>query len=430
MVRGVCRQFLRHSHDADDAFQATFLVLVRKARSIRVRKSLAPWLYGVAYRTALRARAAASQYREERVDEVEAIGAPADDSFQLDLRPLLHEELARLPDKYRVPIVLCHLEGKTHEQAADLLHWPIGTVSGRLSRGRELLKSRLERRGLGAPSAILCASSLYSGQSLPSSLVEATLTTATRFAASQSVCLSVLSLTHGVLRAMFVNKLRTVSLVILLVGAMTGGVGVWAHWLPIEAGQPIQDEKSTPPTALKDFVQVAQDSNPGASKNNPPGTPLGDLIPDGQQVFTIASRGVIALAYTGKAKVGTIAAYSPDTGEWYSYELANPVQSISPTVGTDCAVPSRERLLCLQAPAGKWDLLRLPADQKAMGTISEKFIEVRQGNRLYVFGVKPGKWSKGVAITTEFPPRRSGLVRSRSSGQTRHVACVNSAPPF
>ena len=95
---------------------------------------------------------------------------------------------------------------------------------------------------------------------------------------------------------MFVNKLRTVSLVILLVGAMTGGVGVWAYWLPVEAGQPIQDEKSTPPTGLRDFVQVAQYSNPGASKNNPPATPLGDLIPDGQQVITIASRDVIALA--------------------------------------------------------------------------------------------------------------------------------------
>ena len=217
---------------------------------------------------------------------------------------------------------------------------------------------------------------------------------------------------------MFVNKLKTVSLVILLFGAMTGGVGVWAHWLPVEAGQPIQDEKSTPPTALKDFVQVAQDSNRGASKNNPPATPLGDLIPDGQQVFTIASRGVIALAYTGKAKVGTIAAYSPDTGEWYSYELANPVQSISPTVGPDCSLyQAGNDFYAFSAPAGKWGLLRLPADQKAMGTISEKFIEVRHGNRLYVFGVKPGKWSKGVAITTEFPRGEAGWSEAGAAGK-------------
>ncbi len=167
MVMGVCRQILRHTHDADDAFQATFLVLVRKARSIQVRESLGPWLYSVAYRTAQRARAAASRYRHGGVEQVEALGCPPEDSYHLDLRPLLHEELDRLPDKYRAPIVLCHLEGKTHEQAAQLLHWPIGTVSGRLSRGRELLKSRLERRGLAVSSAVFSASSLNLAQSVP-----------------------------------------------------------------------------------------------------------------------------------------------------------------------------------------------------------------------------------------------------------------------
>ena len=190
----------------------TFLVLVRKARSIQVRESLAPWLYSVAYRTAQRARALASRYRHEGVEQVEALGCPPEDSYHLDLRPLLHEELDRLPDKYRAPIVLCHLEGKTHEEAARLLHWPIGTVSGRLSRGRELLKSRLERRGVAVPSAIFSASSLNLAQSIPISLVESTLTAAIRFAAAQSVSTSVLALTHGVLRTMFLNKLKTVSL--------------------------------------------------------------------------------------------------------------------------------------------------------------------------------------------------------------------------
>ena len=142
MVMGVCRQILRHPHDADDAFQATFLVLVRKAGSIRVGESLAPWLYAVAYRTAQRARAVASRYRSGPVESLEdPMGHPASDACHFDLRPLLHEELNRLPGKYREPIVLCHLEGKTHEEAARLLHWPVGTVSGRLSRGRDLLRS-------------------------------------------------------------------------------------------------------------------------------------------------------------------------------------------------------------------------------------------------------------------------------------------------
>ena len=155
MVMGVCRQILRRAQDAEDAFQATFLILVRKARSVQVRDTLAPWLYSVAYRTAQRARASGARYRQGETEQLESIEAEPEDVTQFDLRPLLHEELGRLPDKYRSPIVLCHLEGKTHEEAARMLHWPVGTVSGRLSRGRELLKSRLERRGLAVPSAML-----------------------------------------------------------------------------------------------------------------------------------------------------------------------------------------------------------------------------------------------------------------------------------
>ena len=122
MVMAVCRQIVRHPHDADDAFQATFLVLVRKARSIRVGASLAPWLYGVAYRTASRVRAAASRYRSAAALKLEEpMEFSSDHACEFDLLPVLHEELNRLPGKYREPIVLCHLEGKSHEEAARLL---------------------------------------------------------------------------------------------------------------------------------------------------------------------------------------------------------------------------------------------------------------------------------------------------------------------
>ena len=121
MVLGICRQILRQPHDADDAFQATFLVLVRKASSIEVRDSLAPWLCSVAYRIAQRARDVAARYHPIDVVEMEEPStSELQEAFQFDVRPLLHEELDRLPDKFRDAIVLCHLEGKSHEEAARL----------------------------------------------------------------------------------------------------------------------------------------------------------------------------------------------------------------------------------------------------------------------------------------------------------------------
>ena len=147
MVLGVCRRLLPRGPDAEDAFQATFLVLFRRARALDRGGSVANWLYTVAYHVALRARADAARRRQceravPRRDE-----APAADVWS-DLRPVLDEELTRLPDKYRAPVVLCYLEGKTNEEAGRLLGCPVGTVKGRLSRARDLLRARLARRGV------------------------------------------------------------------------------------------------------------------------------------------------------------------------------------------------------------------------------------------------------------------------------------------
>ena len=231
LVMGVCRQIVRRPQDAEDAFQATFLVLVRKARSIRVGDSLAPWLYAVAYRTAHRARASASRYRTGSDPDEKTAGAtdaPPAGSFDRDTRPMLHEELARLPDKYRAPIVLCHLEGKSHEEAARLLSWPVGTVSGRLSRGRKLLRERLERRGVSVSSAMLAGRWLTGGDAILSpSLVHSLVRVAARLAATASLPASVLTLTQGVLNAMYLTKIKTVLLTLAAVVATTGGVA-WA----------------------------------------------------------------------------------------------------------------------------------------------------------------------------------------------------------
>jgi RNA polymerase sigma factor (sigma-70 family) len=144
MVFTVCRQLLRDPNDVDDAFQGTFLIFIKKAGTLRQPDQLGPWLYGVAYRVALRAR---KRRRKQELPEDLAgprIAFPAEDNEQLEA---LHCEIQRLPEKYRVPIVLCCIEGLSHDEAARRLDWPVGTVHGRLSRARELLRNRFSRRG-------------------------------------------------------------------------------------------------------------------------------------------------------------------------------------------------------------------------------------------------------------------------------------------
>ncbi len=154
MVLGICRHILNEEHDAEDAFQATFLVLARKAGSIRNRRVLAGWLHEVAHRIAVKARVSVNRRRTLERQAMAMSPAPIENQQQdetaawNELRPVLHDEVGRLPEKYRLPVILCYLEGKTNEEVAELLHWPVGTVKGRLSRARDLLRSRLMRRGL------------------------------------------------------------------------------------------------------------------------------------------------------------------------------------------------------------------------------------------------------------------------------------------
>jgi RNA polymerase sigma factor (sigma-70 family) len=156
MVLGVCERVLQHSHDAEDAFQATFLVLARRAATLDGRGSLGNWLYAVAYRTAIKARqcAARRRARELQVLNMSTVLSSEEEEWS-DLRPLLDEELNHLPVKYRAPLVLCYLEGKTQEQAARELGWPTGSMSRRMNRARDLLQERLARRGLALSTGFL-----------------------------------------------------------------------------------------------------------------------------------------------------------------------------------------------------------------------------------------------------------------------------------
>jgi RNA polymerase sigma factor (sigma-70 family) len=238
MVLELCRRVLRDEHEAEDAFQAVFLVFARKASSIGKRESVGSWLYKVAYRIALRARArrvAALARQEPAADLLARPGS--DDLVWRDLRPLLDEEIDRLPEKYRAPFVLCYLQGHTNEEAAEQLGCPKGTVLSRLARGRERLRSRLARRGVDL-SAGCFAAALSAGTAsteVPAVLIQSTVKAATQFAAGQAltglVPAAVAALTEGVLHAMFLTKVKiaAVALALLTLAAVAPGARLLGH---------------------------------------------------------------------------------------------------------------------------------------------------------------------------------------------------------
>src|SRR5262245_61889993 len=189
LVLGVCQRVLRHHHDAEDAFQATFLVLARKARFIRRRDALASWLYKVAYHLAVKLRASAERRRQVELQPPPVPEMPAEDLIAWgDLRMALDEELDRLPEKYRAPLLLCCLAGRTRDEAAEQLGWTLGTLKMRLERGRQLLRSRLARRGLSVSAvllAMLLAQQATAGPA-PAVLATTTVKAALLFAAGKT----------------------------------------------------------------------------------------------------------------------------------------------------------------------------------------------------------------------------------------------------
>jgi RNA polymerase sigma factor (sigma-70 family) len=242
MVFGVCRRVVGNHHDAEDAFQATFLVLARKASSVRPAERLANWLHGVALRTAMKAKTmtAKRRVREKQVTEMpESEAAPQDQGR--DLQSLLDRELNGLPEKYRLPILLCELEGKTIKEATQQLGWPQGTLAGRLARGRTLLARRLASRGVALSAGALAASGV------PASLMNSTANAAALIAAGQALVAGVVpakvaALMEGVISSMMLTKLKTVTAVLLLVGMAASGVGMLAR--PTAAAAQVSDTES------------------------------------------------------------------------------------------------------------------------------------------------------------------------------------------
>jgi RNA polymerase sigma factor (sigma-70 family) len=252
MVLGVCRRILVCEQDAEDAFQATFLILVRRAGDIKDPELLGSWLYGVAYRTATKARARAARRREHERQAAPAMLTTDDPSADLawrELRTALDEELNRLPDKYRLPLILCYLEGLTNEEAARRLGWPAGSMSYRLARGRELLRERMEGRRRRAPAGFfaLLLALRPEGSFLPEPLIDTTVQSAVGLAGGQAgtvlVSPTVGSLVEASLRSRGGRWLMVALALLLAAAALAFGAS------QLIANSPGSDANSTAPAA-------------------------------------------------------------------------------------------------------------------------------------------------------------------------------------
>jgi RNA polymerase sigma-70 factor (ECF subfamily) len=223
MVLGVARRVVGNTEDAEDVFQATFLVLVKKAASVRPRETLGNWLYGVAYRTALKVRSTAAR-RLAKERQMARPQAP-DEKVSEELLRLLDKELSRLPDKYRLPVVLCDLEGRPRKQVARQFAIPEGTLSSRLTTARRLLAKRLARHGFAVSGgALATALTERASAAVPAALVVSTVKVGLRVAAGQVVAGTVpVSLSQEVVKTMFLAKLKLAFGAVMVVAALGAG---------------------------------------------------------------------------------------------------------------------------------------------------------------------------------------------------------------
>jgi RNA polymerase sigma factor (sigma-70 family) len=277
MVVGVCRRLLREPHDVEDAFQATFLVLARKAASVRKGESVGSWLHGVALRVARKIRLEAA--RRARRERARPAPTPADTGDALtwgELRGLLDEELGRLPAGWRAPLVLCYLECRTQDEAARQLGWSKSTVRRRLERGRRLLQTRLARRGVtlsaGLCAPLLSESGAFAG--LPRALMAATVKTALSFGSGQAAGAGAarpVALAEGVLRGMALAPAKLAAVLLLTVSLLAvAGLGACGAF---------GDKKPAPPTAEARAASLPGGEAKPAAAPSAPVDQFGDPLP-------------------------------------------------------------------------------------------------------------------------------------------------------
>lgn len=374
MVLAVCRRILGHTQEAEDAFQAAFLVLVRKAASLRSRAVLGDWLHGIARRTALNAKRVAARRRMKE----QAMARPErqDEEVRDDRLVFLDEALSRLPEKYRLAIVLCELEGRTRREAAERLGWPEGTVAGRLARGRALLAKLLVRRGLALSAGSMA--SLFSAEAasarMPGPLALSTIKAAVGIAAGEAatrgvVSASVAALVEGVLKTMLLSKFKSavVVLVVTVLIGVGGAAGVFTYLASAEAPEAAPQtaeskrspEKPETPQRKRVSQPVSKDKAPApAEADKEDRIRLGDLLfiratntlkeDDIRGIYQVEASGKVALGL-GYGRVNikglTLEEAEVRIHEYLSKILKGPAVSVTRPIPDNPALERRVRQL-------------------------------------------------------------------------------------
>jgi RNA polymerase sigma factor (sigma-70 family) len=386
MVLGVCRRVLREPHDAEDAFQATFLVLVRKARSLDRRDSLTNYLYTVAYHLALRARSRAARGpAPARTPEASIRSDPLAELAARELCAVLDEELHRLPAPYRSALLLCCLEGKSRDEAARQLGWSPGALKGRLERGREALRARLRRRGLTL-SGVLLADGLSSSASaaVPAGLVDSTARAVIRFAAgsiAEGASTGAILLAEGALRNMAAIKRKVLILLVLMGGLVAAGAGVLARPSPLpRAPERVAEGPTTAGNGQSEPTKATEKAKASSDR-------YGDALPAG----AIARMGTVRLRHNHF--IGSLStAFSPDGKTLTTYAPPGPIRLWDTVTGKSLGrIEVKEGRLGdpLFSPDGRW--LAVPED----GSVGR--YDVATGRRLGGFpaeGVLPASVSR------------------------------------
>ncbi len=455
MVLALCRRVLRHPHDAEDVFQAAFLVFFRKAHSISRRDSVASWLYKVTYRLAVKVRArAANRAGDEPLVESLPVPERPDAPLAADLRPVLDDALSRLPEKYRVPLVLHYLEGKTVQQAAEEIGCPPGTVSGRLNRAREFMRRRLARRGVTLSAAVVPAALVQAGEAgamtavLASATLDAVRVLAGKSAAAGAASATALALAESAVRASPAARWKLVGFLLLIPGLACLGAALAGRRprAPEEAVAPVPPDgpraARRAPAASRPAITPAEDPLPAGARAR-----LGSqrfsyggflyalaVSPDGSTVAGAGQGNALCFweAATGKLRHMTKATDVPVQLHAVDFSPDGTAVAVGDSRGRAVVIPDWKTnkgsaMACDERHGGKVEAVRFAPDGQTVASAgADGVVRVWDPATGHVLRTLPGH--QGAAHAVAFSPDGKTLASAGEDGTVRTWDVTTGAP--